>query len=733
MPSTSLPWYRRTRRWGQTNITEIDPQHYDLDFWREHWKRTKVQGVIINAGGIVAYYPSRFPLQYRAQHLNDRDLFRDVAQAAREGGLTILARMDSNRADEPFYRAHADYFAIDAAGQPYRAQERYVACVNSPYYREYLPQVLREIVERYHPDGFTDNSWSGLGRGSICYCSHCTRKFREATGLELPRQADWENESYRRWIKWSYACRLEVWDVNNAVTRAAGGEDCLWVGMMNANPIGCSRAFRDLRGLGSRLQILMCDHQSRDRLNGFEQNALNGKLLHGVIGQDKIIPESMAMYTRGERPFRVGSNPANESRTWMIEGLAGGISPWWHHIGARHEDRRQYQTAEPVMRWHEANEQYLYDRRPVASVGILWSQENIDFYGREDADELIALPWRGITAALTRARIPYLPVHADQVEESADQLSTLILPDLGAMSDAQCAAVRRFVQKGGGLLATGRSSLFTEWGDRRDDFALADLFGAHAASGTQTSAPVAGQSWEVHTAHTYLRLVPELNQEPQGSRAILDVRSPLSRHPALRGFDLTDILPFGGKLETVTADPAAQVLATFVPPFPIYPPEFAWMRTPRTNAPGLIVRQPPSGGRVAYLAADLDRCHGRSFLPDHADLLANLVGWTAADRIPLSIKGPGYLDCHLYRQGPRLILHLVNLTHARAWPMYVEDALPAGPLEIVITEPREGDDVARPRRAELRVANQTIPVQSDARSIRVRVPSVLDHELVVIE
>ena len=53
------PWYRRTLRWGQTNITEIDPAAYDIAWWREHWKRTRVQGVIINAGGIFAYYPSR--------------------------------------------------------------------------------------------------------------------------------------------------------------------------------------------------------------------------------------------------------------------------------------------------------------------------------------------------------------------------------------------------------------------------------------------------------------------------------------------------------------------------------------------------------------------------------------------------------------------------------------------------------------------------------------------------
>jgi hypothetical protein len=51
-----IPWFRRVTRWGQTNITEKDPAHYDISWWRSHWENTQTQGVIINAGGIVAYY-----------------------------------------------------------------------------------------------------------------------------------------------------------------------------------------------------------------------------------------------------------------------------------------------------------------------------------------------------------------------------------------------------------------------------------------------------------------------------------------------------------------------------------------------------------------------------------------------------------------------------------------------------------------------------------------------------
>src|SRR5262245_17625974 len=63
----AAPWYKRTLRWGQTNLTELDPTRFDLAWWRDYWKRTAVQGVVVNAGGITAYYPTQVPLHRRAQ------------------------------------------------------------------------------------------------------------------------------------------------------------------------------------------------------------------------------------------------------------------------------------------------------------------------------------------------------------------------------------------------------------------------------------------------------------------------------------------------------------------------------------------------------------------------------------------------------------------------------------------------------------------------------------------
>jgi hypothetical protein len=699
---SGVPWFRRACRWGQTNITERDPVRYDIPWWREYWKRTRIQGVIINAGGIVAYYPSKFPLHHRAEFLNGRDLYGELARAAHEDGLAVLARMDCSRTAEDFFHAHPDWFARQASGEPYRTGDKYTTCVNSLYYDEYIPSVLVEIIERSHPEGFGDNSWSGLGRNSICHCDNCARKFRAAAGKPLPAAKDWNDAVYRQWIQWNYARRLEIWDLFNRTTKAAGGPNCLYVGMNSGSITSQSQSFRDFLEIGKRAEFLLLDHQARADETGFQQNGDTGKLVHGLLGWDKLMPESMALYQAGRPTFRLSAKPAPESRMWMIEGIAGGIQPWWHHVGAYHEDRRAYHTAEPVFAWHQQHERYLVERQPVAAIGVVWSQRNTDYFGRDEAAELVDAPYRGVTQALIRARIPYLPVNAEHIARDASHFSALVLPSVAVLSDAQCAAVRRFVADGGGLVATGATSLYDEWGDARKDFALADLFGAHAPSADF------GRTVVRASVHSYLR-----------------ISTP--HHAVLRGFEETEILPFGGALENLRTDPTVTIPLTFVRPFPTNPPETAWMREPKTDIPGLILST-HGNARVAYLPADLDRRFGRDNLPDHGNLLANLFRWAAADRIPLDVSGAVLIDCHLYRQPGRLILHLVNLTNEGTWRAALDELVPVGALAVRVKLP---DDV-KGRSLEFLVGKGRAGVAVRQGWLSFEVKSVLDHEVVVV-
>src|SRR5581483_10125439 len=97
----------------------------------------------------------------------------------------------------------------------------------------------------------TDNSWAGMGRGSICYCDNCRKKYGE-----IPKRADWDDPVYRQWIMRSYARRTELWEMNNRVTQAAGGPDCIWSGMNSGSVSAQASSFRDLREICKRAHII---------------------------------------------------------------------------------------------------------------------------------------------------------------------------------------------------------------------------------------------------------------------------------------------------------------------------------------------------------------------------------------------------------------------------------------------------------------------------------------------
>lgn len=721
------PWFKSVKRWGQINITLDNAANFDIKWWRKHWKRTHTQGIVLNAGGIYAFYPTKVPLHFRAPELGDHDLFGDLRRAAKEDGLVVFARMDSGSVNEDFYKAHPDWFSIDEEGKPYTRNGLYITCVNGPYYNEHIPAILKEIITLYKPEGITDNSWAGLGRNNPCYCENCKNSFRQKTGKEIPRTSNWDDPVYRDWIVWNYNRRLEIWDYYNKITKDAGGPNCTWSGM-NSGTVISTGTFRDLKEICTRADIIMLDHQARSDAAGFQQNSEAGKYIHGLLGWDKIAPESMAMYQAGSPRFRVASKASQEAQMWMLEGFAGGIAPWWHYVSGYHEDRRMYKTAQPIYDWQKANEEYLYDRTPVANVGVVWSQENTDFFGRDDTNLKVELPWRGIMQALVRARIPFIPVHADHIERDSKQLSVLILPNFGVMSDTQVSSVRSFVEKGGGLIATGESSLYSKFGDRLSDYALSDLFGTHAAVQSKTLTEQSSGQRGLRNFNTYLRLTPELRKNVDGPLNGTEPNPVGERHPAFKGFEETDIIAYGGLLEPLKTDSNAQVLMTFIPAFPTLPPEDAWMRIPKTDIPGLIVNSTTGGGRIAFLPADIDRQFASAYLPDHGNLLANLIRWASHDNIPLEIEGAGLIDCNIYHQDGRMIMHFVNLISAGTWRQPIDEYIPIGPISVRI---KLSEDV-QGKNLNFLVSGQKIAAVVSNGWSQFKINSILNHELVVI-
>lgn len=721
------PWYRTSRRWGQTNLVEIDPDRYDDAWWRTYWRETRIDGVIVNAGGIVAYYPSAFDLHHRAVNISEEnDLYGRIVASAREEGLAVIARMDSNRVAEDFFLAHPEWMARDASGEPYRAADKWITCVNSDYYNDYLLEVLAEITRRSAPDGFADNSWAGLPRRHICYCENCARLFRETKGSALPARTDWDDPVYRDWVRWNYDRRVEIWRLNNEATQAAGGEHCIWMGMLSGDHKHAAERFNDQRRILRGSPFAMLDHQFRWLGEHFHQNAEAGKRVHELVGWDALMPESTPMYSLGRPAFRIAAMPTAEAQLWSANGFAGGIQPWWHHIGAHHEDRRQYETAPAIFQWHEKNEDVLFDRTPVADVGVVWSTVNTDFFGRDRAEQRTASPYRGAITALVEAGLTYVPVHADDIRTAIGRFSVLLLPNVGAMTSEQIEAVREFHSAGGSVVATGETSLYDEDGQRRSDYGLAELLGVSA--GDEVHGHWEGTDPNIETAgnHTYLRLLPARNSGGGG----MDPRAPRpERHRALAGFEETDIVPFGGFLRQARVREGFQVLATFIPRFPIYPPETAWMHTPETDIPALVVSE-REGARTAMVLADLDRCADRDQQPDARTLLAQVVRWAIGSGSKVSAQTPGAVAVNAYAQPGRTIVHLTNSLATTTLAGRQDQVYPVGPIEVRVAKP---EGVSTVTSVDLRVAGVQTEAVDDGEAVRISLDTVGVHEVLVID
>ena len=152
------------------------------------------------------------------------------------------------------------------------------------------------------------------------------------------------------------------------------------------------------------------------------------------------------------------------------------------------------------------------------------------------------------------------------------------------------------------------------------------------------------------------------------------------------------------------------------------------MREPKTDIPGLIVNNKAGKGRVVYMPADLDRQFGRYNLPDHGDLLANLVRWASKDDIPLAVESVGLIDCNLFHQQGRMILHLVNLTSAATLRQPVDELIPIGPVKVSV---KLNKDITGRALSSL-VSAQKITSGVEKGWVHFTINTISDHEVVVI-
>jgi hypothetical protein len=383
----------------------------------------------------------------------------------------------------------------------------------------------------------------------------------------------------------------------------------------------------------------------------------------------------------------------------VADGVANGLRPWFTKFSGVLHDRRWLRPVADLYRRYAAWEKYLRNERPLARVGLVYSQQTAWFHGANEGHTL------GWYQALVEARVPFEMVHDRLLDdEHLAALKTLILPNVVALSDGQCRQLVRFVQRGGGLVATHETSLCDEWGARRKDLGLGPLFGA---------------TWKGRVEgpmhNSYLRL----EADPATGR----------RHPLLAGLeDASRVINGVHRVVVEAVRPLAGPPLTLIPSYPDLPMEKVYPRVPRTDVPQVFLRE-PGRGRVVYFPWDVDRTFWEVLSVDHFKLLRNAVLWATNEEAPATVAGPGVLDVTVWQQKDSLTVHLVNLTNPMMLKGPVRELLPVGEQKVRLRLP----DGKQARTVRLLAAGKVVHAEQSGRDVTVTVPSVLDHEVVAVD
>ena len=649
--SNSKPWYKTMRRCGQINYNERDPLTIDANAWGDYWASLKVDAVLLNGGGIVAFYPTQIPYHHRSEFLGTRDLLGEMVTAMKRRGMRAVARMDCNLAYEDALKAHPEWFERNRDGSPRPHVESpwlFSTCMFSSYFTEQMPAIYREIGQHYPVDGFFTNGWPSAGALRVCFCENCRRLYDQLGGVP-PEETDASNPLYRKYYQ-AYMDRvLAIWRLWDQVVREKNPQS-VYVGNLG----GGLDTIKDLKDISQVAAWFNADHQGRSGDTPIWACAQQGRVANSVM-QGRTVTNVAGAYANAQPNWRHVSKAPAELTMWLAETTASGMVPWFHWLGGSPEDTRWRDVGHSFFNWIAENEAHFRNRTSVADLAVLYPQRTIAFYSRPESrrpryrggsiDYL-----QGLYYALLEGRFLFDFIHESNLEEaSLSKYRALLIPNAAYLGDRQCEAIRNYVKSGGSLLATFESSRYDEWGNVRPDFQLADVFGAH----------IAGEVIGPH-GNSYARIE--------------------NAHPVVKTLKGTALVPGAENRIPIRAESSSLVLSV-VPAYPAFPPEMVYPRTPRTAEPSAVFRE-SGNSRIAFFAGDVDRTCWRSGDEDLSRLLQNTINWLRREDPVVSVKGAGLIEIFAWETEPGYALHILNYTNPNATRGYIRTTYPLGSQKV---------------------------------------------------
>ena len=554
-------------------------------------------------------------------------------------------------------KQHPDWLAQGPDGSP-----RNTVCYVSPY-RDYVFAEVEEVVSKYPIDiVYFDQLPVG------CWCGYCRAKFQRLFGRDLPGVDESKVLSHG---SWGYE---EAEFYGGAYGERVGDMP----GMLGEFVRENTRSF-----VATNRQIL-----DRERPG---TAYLQGKLWSGVLGEhraylDGALPEFLWWWTNNlsdlalqrkitqkyggypcfdEYKHDAGLHPGSfrpfiEAQVIMAQAVANRNPPLLREMGTLDFDIHHQAGFRKLMGDLTAMLTERLGATPLKHVALLHSHASEARYRDEQEPAL-----QGINRLLMEHQIPYQVETEETVEAGAlDGHACVLVPDSPGLTDATIAAIRSFVEAGGGAVIFGRSGLFDPGGDRRRDAGMGALTGARYVA-------MAGISSGRRDVYTDSQLpIPALTGNAYG----MHYARVKGGHAIAEGLE-NALLTFGSRsggrggpsgwyLECEYAEDCqlvAEILAKDQAKLLTQPYNRRVMWPGRPVAPLLSVRE-IGQGRVAYFAGSIADEELRAVSEHADDLILQAIRWAASGDPPVMSRNvTGSLRLEVDGTDDGWLLNLTNV------------------------------------------------------------------------
>ncbi|MEM2209717.1 MAG: beta-galactosidase trimerization domain-containing protein [Nitrososphaerota archaeon] len=622
----------------------------NIDVKRIVRKLTK-NGVNVIVAFAVGYWPggTTFYQSNIAPHhpnLKDRDLLKEIIEEAHRNGARVIGYVNVLWGDKKLYFEHPEWAQRRIDGKPTTWEENYTSvamCPNTPY-KDYIINVIKEISEKYDIDGFYFDEPSFQ---SWCNCSYCRELFKKQFNQELPTEEKWGDPLWQKFIQWRYEKITEFKKfLYNSVKK-----DNVAIFFQHPFPLAFwpKEAILFLEKIGEKVTryvkemvtwyIPLAYGSDLEEVSKFE-DIIHMELYRKSVGRPlwwygvciklaRAINDKkpiLVLNMQGNSPFDLSSLPDDELKLAIGEIVANSGNPLFALYYPDIADPNGWKIIFNQFKELKKYEEYLINRESVKFVAILYSRKTIDFFDSSEeikhTNELL-----GFCKALLQEHIPFDIVTEDNLMNKLNDYKILILPNVVFLSKEKVEAIKDFVRRGGGIIASYRTSIYDN-DEKRDNLGLSEVLGVKYL----------GYEKQVFTTDSYMKIK--------------------NKHPIINKSLYNLLIPSFGSQLAIEALKNAQVISTLIEESIVH---YAPLGED-TNLPTIVTNEYDKG-RTVYFAGPVGCRYLEYAIPYHRNLIINSIKWLSKNKLPLIAKNcpetiaiiPWY-----QKEKGRHVIHLVN-------------------------------------------------------------------------